>query len=403
MIVMDIELDDFFQWQMPFSALLADIEIPESSIDDILDIELPDIIQDSHTLSAPVSADAESISPNSSFGSDKQTSSPLWSCDIPAPASNCKNLLPAVNTPSNSFPSISDPVGSPQSSTVPLPGAQSLTVSHEAPVTPPAAKPKRTRAVRASTKKSTKAKPKPEAAVAEPPKESRLPTQAEHIIRERQRRDDMAAKYSILESLLPPAAKRERAVVVEDAMSFVKNLQHKKSELLKRRAKLKLAAQHQSVNGLSPRHDKGKWLKTAHDSSGVITTSCVNQSTENCRTDSPISSSIMVRDLMVKPITNASEDLNIDAKPVHIYVHFSEKEIVIEMVWSQLLRNFHSFLLQAVESFGLDVTRCSLQRLTRGVVQCIITCTKSPALTTPSEIKSSGTLIEALRKVLIQP
>jgi hypothetical protein len=38
-------------------------------------------------------------------------------------------------------------------------------------------------------------------------KESRAPTHAEHIIRERQRRNDMAAKYLVLESLLPPAPK----------------------------------------------------------------------------------------------------------------------------------------------------------------------------------------------------
>ena len=39
------------------------------------------------------------------------------------------------------------------------------------------------------------------------PKEVRSPTQADHIIRERQRRDDMAAKYNVLEALLPPAIK----------------------------------------------------------------------------------------------------------------------------------------------------------------------------------------------------
>ena len=38
-------------------------------------------------------------------------------------------------------------------------------------------------------------------------KESRAPMHAEHIIRERQRRNDMAAKYLVLESLLPPAPK----------------------------------------------------------------------------------------------------------------------------------------------------------------------------------------------------
>jgi uncharacterized membrane protein len=83
--------------------------------------------------------------------------------------------------------------------------------SHEgAPVTPSAAKPKRTRATKATSKKSApKAKKQCRgvAAGAEQPKDSRLATQAEHIMRERQRRDDMAAKYLILETLLPTAPK----------------------------------------------------------------------------------------------------------------------------------------------------------------------------------------------------
>lgn len=392
---MDIELDDILHWQMPLCTLLADIEIPEGNIDGMLSIELPEI-------SDPVAVETASSLPNSLSASDKRTSSPLWPCDLPPSVSNSKDIHLAAHPPANLFASNCALVGSSQSSSAPLAGVNSLTGSHEVePVTPPAAKRKRTRGSRASTKRSTKVKPKPEAVVVELSKEARLPTQAEHIIRERQRRDDMAAKYLILESLLPPAAKRERAVVVEDAISFVKSLQHKRTELLKRRVKLKVAAQHQSCNGQSISCCQNKKLMVSREPPGFLTASCVKKSAENRRTDSPISSSIKVQDIMIKPNSSTAGDLNTTVKPLQIQVHFSEEEVVVEMVCSHQRPNFQSFVLQAVESFGLDVTRYSIQRLTHGVVHCIITCNKSQLPWLALEIQTSASLIGDLRRVLM--
>lgn len=84
-----------------------------------------------------------------------------------------------------------------------------------APDTPPVEKPKRSRAGGPAKSRpgSLKAKKAPAELRPDDPaskaKANRVPTKADHIIRERQRRDDMAAKYSTLESLLPPASKVE--------------------------------------------------------------------------------------------------------------------------------------------------------------------------------------------------
>jgi hypothetical protein len=219
---MDLELDEIFEWQTPFCSLLADIGAidPEDGIDSML-VELPEIQEDAlaivHGDAGYAVASSTNLSSSTLTGSTEEpVSSPLWPCDLHSPAVNSSSLLPPLQG-SGMHPSAADrfdPVGSPQSSSAPLKGASSVTASqgsHEgAPVTPSAAKPKRTRATKATSKKSApKAKKQCRgvAAGAEQPKDSRLATQAEHIMRERQRRDDMAAKYLILETLLPTAPK----------------------------------------------------------------------------------------------------------------------------------------------------------------------------------------------------
>ncbi|XP_024384336.1 uncharacterized protein [Physcomitrium patens] len=74
-------------------------------------------------------------------------------------------------------------------------------------------------------------------------KSKRLTDQAEHILRERQRRDDMSNKFLMLESLLPPGPKRDRSTIVDHSVAYVKslhecikNLQEKRLEILKSNA-----------------------------------------------------------------------------------------------------------------------------------------------------------------------
>lgn len=161
-------------------------------------------------------------------------------------------------------------------------------------------------------------------------------------------------------------------MVVESAMLFVKDLQEKRDNLLKRRAQLKLLAPSPQV--------LSKKIAPVLNSSGLGTTSGGSKKLENCRTDSPISSS--QEELIASPgSTNPSAVIedptsSRSVQHLHVHVHFSEEEIVIEMVCHQPRHNFQSFLLQAVESFGLDVMRCSVQRVLHGLVQCTITCTR---------------------------
>lgn len=171
-------------------------------------------------------------------------------------------------------------------------------------------------------------------------------------------------------------------MVVESAILFVKDLQQKRNELLRRRTHLK-----QIVPSQSPRQVQSKKLTPFYDSSGVVTALCMKlPSGENCGTDSPISSSIMAQqELITSPATTnpgtisaALDDPSTGSVQhlLQVHVHFSEEEIVIEMVCHLPRQNFQSILLQAMESFGLDVTRCSIHSVPHGFVQCTITCSK---------------------------
>ncbi|KAL2641959.1 hypothetical protein R1flu_009546 [Riccia fluitans] len=55
--------------------------------------------------------------------------------------------------------------------------------------------------------------------------------QVEHVLRERQRRDDMSCKIAVLEGLLPPCHKRDRASIVHDSVQYVKTLQQRVEDL----------------------------------------------------------------------------------------------------------------------------------------------------------------------------
>ncbi|KAJ7194470.1 hypothetical protein O6H91_Y515900 [Diphasiastrum complanatum] len=61
-----------------------------------------------------------------------------------------------------------------------------------------------------------------------------VPGRDDHIIRERQRRDDMSNKFAILESLLPWRPKRDRAAIVDDAIHFVQQMQRLFDQLEKK-------------------------------------------------------------------------------------------------------------------------------------------------------------------------
>jgi len=174
-------------------AMLIDSELPEISLG-------PELAAQSASYPSPLSLSLWPPNPVSIPLSPPHSLSrtiPVGTSAIQAPASTRNRL--AVNT---------EPCSAGQTGTrgfdIPAP----TTPVPSAPDTPP----KRSRGRGTAKSKYTPKKKSPQelgfAAAAQPKsKENRVPTTAEHIIRERERRDDMSSKYSILESLLPPAPK----------------------------------------------------------------------------------------------------------------------------------------------------------------------------------------------------
>jgi hypothetical protein len=148
---------------------------------------------------------------------------------------------------------------------------------------------------------------------------------------------------------------RERAVVVEDAALLVMALQRKRGELVKRRAHLQ-----------APHQDSPRSAKRVRPCSSQLWNqqSAVETNIASCKPESPLSSS--------EGAVGDSQGTAASA----INVHSGKEDIMVEMAWNRPPPNFLSSLLQAVESLGSAVTRCSILRVTTGLVQCFVTCSK---------------------------
>ncbi|CAK9197183.1 unnamed protein product [Sphagnum troendelagicum] len=200
---------------------------------------------------------------------------------------------------------------------------------------------------------------------------SRPTDQAEHILRERHRRDDMTVKYSILESLLPAGSKRDRATIVEDAIKFVKDLQHRRDKLLKRCSRMKPAV----APDPPPTRDIHMQTVMLQFTMPAIKHSRVGDSSSPSSLsmqESPGSESIITRDCYVH-----SDLLN---------------EIMIEMMCKPR-PNFQSILLQAVESQNLELIRCTVTKTPIGMI-CIIVAKQQNY---PGSPHSHASIIQALK------
>lgn len=231
--------DIMFQWQTQLPELSDIGTIPDhmNSIGlHILD-DLPELRDDISPIFDPVTNTSFSVTELSSFSSPASTYNNSYNTyntnntndeienaaisNTTTPASyhrSFMNLLQSVPAPQNSFssepPTSCDPNFSPSVST------QAVMQTHSS-LQPPAEtcfKGRRARklctgeekemvGVRKANSKKAKVVVVTTDSGVEKSKQFRAPTKAEHIVRERQRRDDMAVKYNILESLLPSAAK----------------------------------------------------------------------------------------------------------------------------------------------------------------------------------------------------
>ncbi len=143
--------------------------------------------------------------------------------------------------------------------------------------------------------------------------------------------------------------KRDRATIVEDAIKFVKDLQHRREKLLKRCSRMKPAV----APDPPPRRDIHMQTVMLQFTMPAIKHSRVGDSSSPSSLsmqESPGSESIITRDCYVH-----SDLLN---------------EIMIEMMCKPR-PNFQSILLQAVESQNLELIRCTVTKTPIGMI-CII-------------------------------
>lgn len=174
-------------------------------------------------------------------------------------------------------------------------------------------------------------------------------------------------------------------------MLVVKNLQHRKEELLKKRAQLKLSIL--THEGLAPwgsshcnKNRKPGATTTTHGT--VCETECPAVSsfmdlamrpTEIAKSTCPpgsgnyapnLSNVTAYKDCIVSPIT--CNNYRSCVKTLHIHAGLLDEEIVIEMVCGRPPSNLHSLLIHTVELVCLELTNFSLHRISHELVQCKI-------------------------------
>jgi len=243
--------------------------------------------------------------------------------------------------------------------------------------------------------------------------------QADHIARERQRRDNMTSRFSTLETLLPPGPKRDRSTIVDESIQYVKNLHHEISVLRQRRSDLKRTVESSS-----------SCLTTGERTAGSTTTAIFStpiQGNNPCSIDTttttpaeemPVSKgqgqsgddtavAASMMPMLVKEDSYIPEKQQSNsnvaatrknsrscADKVDVFMDLPE-QVVIEMV-CQPRPHIQSQILQAVESLGLDVCQCSLNKVVLRVVYVIVA---KPRVVMSNAV-SYDDIMEALKSAL---
>lgn len=178
---------------------------------------------------------------------------------------------------------------------------------------------------------------------------------------------------------------RDRSTIVEDSMTLVKSLQHRREEALKRREELKqavLSAKTQSpgvkvsqiiqkigslVVMVNPHHSSNSSAEAPECSGRPLSMSKSTSSTGTKR-------ALELVDGQPGSADKATVVPKLLKDCVHkFYVHsdISTGDIVIELICEQI-PNIHSSLLKSIDSLGLEVTRCSLTKTVNRLI-CNIT------------------------------
>ncbi|OAE29942.1 hypothetical protein AXG93_773s1830 [Marchantia polymorpha subsp. ruderalis] len=172
--------------------------------------------------------------------------------------------------------------------------------------------------------------------------------QVEHVLRERQRRDDMSCKIAILEGLLPPCPKRDRASIVHDSVQYVKSLQQGVEELQKKLVALKRS------NG-SP----------ATTITTTITTTQISSLPQLAKATSPSSSP--ARDSTSPAIDAGVEDTEtVPPKLFHLvefHVQLEGCSEAAKLTRCKCRSDYLSSTMRVLEQLNVEVSRCSVTKM----------------------------------------
>lgn len=206
-------------------------------------------------------------------------------------------------------------------------------------------------------------------------KSNRPTEQADHILRERQRRDDMTSKFAVLESLLPTGVKRDRSTIVDDSIEYVKNLHHRIKSLQER--KVELNNQSAAATTSNDRRDrKAEVLQRPCHGSPFQEKGAVSRRPRMSE-DELNSVHALLRSCLEKMEVHA--DL--------------PNQVVIEMVCKPQPR-LQSNILLCLESFNLDVMQCSITKIAHRLI-CVITAK-------PQDVNTATSGIVAALKCALQ-
>ncbi|KAG0609723.1 hypothetical protein M758_7G009000 [Ceratodon purpureus] len=214
-------------------------------------------------------------------------------------------------------------------------------------------------------------------------KSHRPAEQAEHIIRERQRRDDMTSKFLMLESLLPPGPKRDRSTVVEDSIQYVKSLHHRVKELHQKRSEMKSNVISCQTTDTLKQKSKNVLLNSDQKTQINPPAQCLPKAGLKNSVASPPDESDAL----------AKSSGSIETIEVHLDL---PHQIVIEMT-CRPHRHIQSQIMVALERLGMDVSRCSISKLHNRLI-CVLVV-KPREMTEP--LITSNDVIGALSHAVV--
>lgn len=205
-------------------------------------------------------------------------------------------------------------------------------------------------------------------------KPKRSTGKAEHILRERLRRDDMTCKFQMLESLLPPGPKRDRATIVEDSIRHVTNLHDRMKDLQQKRSEMRRMGKHRkhAQEDTDKNHTNNNRNRSSKGGGW--------QAGEIDKTKKGVGEN------------NGSERSCIENVEVHLHL---PEGIVIEMT-CRPHAHIQSQVLGALERLGLEVSQCSIS-ITHGRILCSIV---AQPRSTSHPLLTKDVIIQALKRAM---